>query len=78
MIMGYNPKSIRFLKLAENNGFSDAKKMKIIGENIKSLKKEFPHVNNFRYKNTMKLLFKFLDIYAKIVDDIIPPVLEGL
>ena len=75
-IMKYNPNRIKFLNLAKSEKLGDPNKIVLNGDDIKSF--YFPHVNNFLSKNTFKTLLKLLNIYSKIVGDVVPPMLENM
>jgi uncharacterized protein (DUF362 family) len=74
-IMGYDPNSINFLKIAERNELGASKNIKMMGEPISEFR--FPKVNNLYSRYSFSLLLRMLGIYAKIVGDVIPPMLEG-
>ena len=75
-IVGYNPNSVGHIKLAQNEGLGDPKRIKIIGDPIDQFK--FPKINNTISKHSFKILLRLLRIYSKIVGDVIPPMFETI
>ena len=52
--------------------------IKLFGRLADKYSDHFINVKQALITSDMKILFRLLGIYARIVDDIIPPVLEGL
>jgi uncharacterized protein (DUF362 family) len=80
-IMGYNPWRVKHIRLAIKEGIRGAeniKDIKIVGEDIKVLRKSFPTRNRLKFKITWTMQLWLLRLYAKLVGDIIPPVLENV
>ena len=79
-IVGYNSNSIYYLKLAKKENLSNGKVVDLLDINnkLEDLIKEFPKMNYTLDSILWKLELKALKLYAKIVGDIIPPVLEGV
>ncbi|MFX1300270.1 MAG: DUF362 domain-containing protein [Promethearchaeota archaeon] len=77
-IMGYEPSRIGFLRVAmkENLGNSDG--IQTRGESVNAFKKIFPKGNFFSSGRWWNIQFKLLNLYSKIVKDVVPPVLEGV
>ena len=77
-IMGYKPTSVPHLRLAAKEKIGETKDINLIQINVKlkEIKHEFPK----QYHGLQRLLWgmqlKMLRLYAKIVKDVIPPVLE--
>ena len=76
-IMGYDPDKIKFLKLARKEGLGEPRNLEVIGD-LESIRVAFPKVNNMIYRNSFKVLLFLLKIYSNIVNDVVPPMLEGL
>lgn len=75
-IMGYNPKRIKFLKIACKENLGNPKEVKPVGEDLNGLRQMFPHVNTYISKLANNMQIKLLELYSKIVGDIIPPFLD--
>ncbi|MEM3566196.1 MAG: DUF362 domain-containing protein [Candidatus Bathyarchaeia archaeon] len=75
-IMGYNPSKIEFLKIAQREKLGSSEGIKIVGDNIAPFRKRFPKKGFFQSKNWWNILFRIFDIYTKLTDDVIPPMLE--
>ncbi|HKZ94607.1 MAG TPA: DUF362 domain-containing protein [Candidatus Bathyarchaeia archaeon] len=74
-IMGYNPYDLGFLKLAIKEKLGDPNDITVVGEELHSFKKEFPHQSRMSLK-LWTLQLKLLRIYQRISGDVIPPILE--
>ncbi len=74
-IMGYNPSRIKFLKIAVEENLGNPQNIEIVGESIKTFRKEFPRPSRFS-----KLLWSFqlsmLKLYVKVTGDLVPSFLE--
>lgn len=77
-IMGYDPRKIKYLKIAMNENLGNPEDIRIIGENIDNFRSLFSTDNSLLSKVSFNTLFRLLKIYAKITGDVIPPVLEGI
>ena len=79
-IVGYNPKRISYLKLAEKEGLGgiNVKNMIENEELLNDFKKQFPKQRYMMDDLLWIMKLKALKLYAKISGDVIPPVLEGL
>ena len=75
-IMGYNPRRLKFMRIALEERMGDPKEIKIVGEDLESLVRLFPHVNTSLLKLGNYLQIKLLELYSKIVGDVIPPFLD--
>ena len=75
-IMGFNPSKIGFLKLAIKERIGDPKDIELRGENLNSFKKLFPKEGFFCSKRWWNIQLSILNLYAKLVGDVIPPMLK--
>ena len=75
-IMGFNPKKIKHLSLAEKEGLGTFQNVKVIGEQIEDFQKVFPRRSQLLFKMSWKLQLFLLYLYARITGDVIPPVVE--
>jgi uncharacterized protein (DUF362 family) len=77
-IAGFNSNQIQHLTLAAKEEMGSAGKTELIEDSIKlaELTESFPSYNYFLRKFSWKLQLKMLKTYAKIVGDVIPPVLD--
>lgn len=76
-IVGFNPKKIRYLNIAEKEGIGSTDDIQLVEDNVnlRQIRREFPSYNHFLHKFLLNLQLKLLNIYAKVVGDVIPPVL---
>jgi uncharacterized protein (DUF362 family) len=76
-IMGFNPKKIKYLRIAEREGIGSTNNIQLIEDNVslRPVKEEYPSYNYFLHKFSWKLQLKMLNMYAKVIGDIIPPIL---
>ena len=77
-IMGVNPRNIGYLRLAEKEQIGTVSNIELIEDDIKltEIKNKFPSYSYFRHEVSWKMQLKMLRIYAALVGDVIPPVLE--
>jgi len=77
-IMGFSPREIQHLSMAEKEEIGRVDDVGIIEDSVKltEVKNDFPSYNYFLHKGSWKLQLKMLKIYEAIVGDVIPPVLE--
>jgi len=75
-IMGFNPLKVEFLKMAIKEGLGNPKGIEICGENLMTFKKAFPRESSFSSKRWWNIQLSILKLYARLVGDIIPPMLE--
>jgi len=75
-IIGFNPRNVEYLSLWEREGLgkiSDSEKMWNSG--LSQLAKEFPKPHYFRQKISWDSQLFVLSLYAKVMGDVIPPLL---
>lgn len=77
-IAGFNPRRIRYLKMAEKEGIGNVNGIDIFEDSVRlaEIKNRFPSYNYFFHKLSLKLQLKLLQIYAATIGDVIPPFLE--
>lgn len=77
-IMGFNPRKVEYLKLAEEENIGNLSNIDLVEDNIKlrEIKNRFPTYSHFRHKISWQLQLKMLRTYAAITGDVLPPVLE--
>lgn len=77
-IAGFNPRRIRYLKMAEKEGIGNVNGIDIFEDSVRlaEIKNRFPSYNYFFHKLSLKLQLKLLQIYAAAIGDVIPPFLE--
>jgi uncharacterized protein (DUF362 family) len=75
-IMGYKPRSIKFLKIAmkEKVGIPDG--IRTVGEDLRPFAKEFPRETFLLQNWLLKRQFGLLRLYRRVSGDVIPPFLE--
>jgi uncharacterized protein (DUF362 family) len=75
-IMGYNPRKVKFLKIAMKEKLGNPDGIVTMGESIEDIAKAFPKEGILAIGMLWDIQFKLLKAYKTIVGDIIPPVLE--
>jgi uncharacterized protein (DUF362 family) len=76
-IMGYDPRRVRHLTLAESNGIGTSREVEVTGiKDLADLGKSFPHENYFLFNLSWNLKLKLLNMYLAITGDTRPPVLD--
>ena len=75
-IMGLNPNNVPFLKISETENVGDPEGIEVIGETIDTFKKIFPNEGFISTKYLWGAQLGLLNLYTKIVGDIIPPIIE--
>lgn len=75
-IMGYNPSNLEFLKIAEREKIGSRKGITTVGDNIEEFKRLFPKQGIISTDHLWSLQLGLLKFYSKIVNDIIPPVVQ--
>lgn len=76
-IMGYNPSKIGFLKVAVKEKLGNSDGVKTLGEPLITFKKKFPKESFLSGNWLWSVQFGLLKLYIRIVNDVIPPFLEG-
>lgn len=76
--MGWNPKSVQYLKMAEQEQIGQTKNIALVEEEIKlaEIRNSFPSYNHFVHRFSWSLQLRMLNLYAALVGDVLPPVLE--
>ena len=75
-IMGFNPRSVEYLRLAQREGLGDGDESEIIGEaSLEELKRRFPPFSYWKQRISWGLQLWMVKTYARIVGDTIPPML---
>jgi uncharacterized protein (DUF362 family) len=75
-IMGINPSSVRFLKIARKESLGNPSGITTCGEDLNQFKKQFPHEGLIPQKLSWSLQFGLLHLYKRVSGDVIPPFLE--
>ena len=75
-IMGYNPSSVKFLKISINEKVGDPKGVTTRGEHVADFAELFPKERFISTSSLWSIQFWLLKAYQKIVGDIVPPVFE--
>jgi uncharacterized protein (DUF362 family) len=72
--MGFNPKRLAYLNLANKEQIGQTKNIKLFEEDIKleEIKRRFPHYNHFVHKISWNLQLKMLRSYGMVVGDVLP------
>jgi len=77
-IMGYSPSRVEFLKLAVKEKLGDPEGIMTRGESMSVFKEIFPKQSFLYSKLRSGAQKKLLKLYAKVVNDVVPPALEGI
>jgi uncharacterized protein (DUF362 family) len=75
-IMGYNPRKVKFLKIAKKEKLGSPDGIVTTGESIEDIAKVFPKNGIISTSLLWNIQFKALKVYKRIVGDVIPPLLE--
>jgi len=75
-IMGFNPSKVKFLKIAMKERLGDQRGIEVRGESLAAFRKLFPKQSFFWSKRWWNIQLTILNLYAKLVGDIVPPMLE--
>ena len=75
-IMGYEPSRIGHLTMAIKEKVGSPKDIVLRGEDMSVFKRRFPKAGFFFSPFWQDLQFRFLRLYCRIVNDIIPPTME--
>jgi uncharacterized protein (DUF362 family) len=76
LIVGHNPREVRFLKIAMREKLGNPVGISTIGEQLGAFKKEFPREGLLSQKLLWSLQFRVLRLYKRLSGDVIPPFLE--
>lgn len=74
--MNYNPDSIEYIRLANDEDLGDIKNVTTIGENLNNLANIFPKVNRTISNLSWRLQLFGVRMYSKLTGDTIPPILD--
>ena len=75
-IMGINPRSVRFLRIAREENLGNPSGITTCGEDLSHFKKQFPREGLIPQKISWALQFGLLHLYKRVSGDEIPPFLE--
>jgi uncharacterized protein (DUF362 family) len=76
-IMGFNPKRIAHLNLAEKERIGQTRNIKLIEDvKLSEVKTEFPGFNHMMHNFSWNLQLKLLRGYVTVVGDVLPPFVE--
>jgi uncharacterized protein (DUF362 family) len=77
-ILGFNPRRIGYLRLAEKENVGDVNGIKLMEDetSLTEAKKVFPRSSYLLHKLSWGLQLKLLKTYSKISGDVIPPILK--
>jgi len=75
-IIGYNPKTVSFLKVALNENLGDLSGISTCGEDLNRFKKKIPKERFPSQSLVWPIALRLLKLYTKITGDVIPPFLE--
>ena len=75
-IMGYAPPRIGFLRIAAKEEVGCPEGIIIRGESLDMFRKRFPKAHFFFSKRWRALQLGLVRLYGKVVNDVIPPILE--
>ena len=75
-LMGYKPLSVDFLKIAVKENLGSIEGIDLIGEAMEPYQKIFPKLGVLSTESSWPVQIWLLRMYAKIVNDIVPPILE--
>jgi uncharacterized protein (DUF362 family) len=77
-LMGFNPRRLPYLKLAEKEKIGQVKSIELIEDNAKwaDIKKSFPRQNHFLHTLSWDLQLRSIRTYAALTGDVIPPFME--
>lgn len=75
-IMGYKPTSVKHVKLAGDEGLGQIPSLVLGSNDLSYLKSQFPRLNRRIFNLTWKTELFAVHAYAKLIGDVIPPVLD--
>ena len=76
--MGFNPKKVPYLSLANKEKIGDTSDIDVIedGTSLEEVKKGFPHYSHRMHTISWDLQLKMLKAYTAVSGDVLPPFLE--
>ncbi len=75
-IMGFNPRGVDHIKLAEKEGIGQLDGYEIVGDtDLQELIQNFPPVSYWKQRIKWSVQLLMVDLYTKIVGDVVPPML---
>jgi len=75
-ILGFDPRSVEHLKVAENEGLGKISNVKVVGDmELPDLIKLAPPASYWKQKILWGIQLTMVDLYNKIVGDVVPPML---
>jgi len=74
--MGYAPSRIGFLRIAAKEKVGCPEGIILHGESLDVFKKRFPKAHFFFSKRWRAFQLGLVRLYGKVVNDVIPPILE--
>ena len=75
-IMGLKPYDVPFLKISEKENMGNSRGIEVVGEKSDTFRKIFPGESIIPTKYLWNMELWLLNLYTKIVGDIIPPIIE--
>ena len=75
-IIGYKPKSIDCLKIAAKENLGNFDGIDVTGETLEKFQDLFPKLSFISTENSWPFLLWLLKTYSRIVNDVIPPILD--
>jgi len=75
-LLGYNPRSVGFLKVAMHEKLGNPRGILTCGENLSQFRKKVPRESFISQRLLWGLQFKILRLYKRVSGDVIPPFLE--
>lgn len=75
-VMGYEPREITHVALAEKERVGVSSEITVVGEDIEGFRRVFPKRNVSFEKRYIPVLLGLLSLYSRVTGDIIPPAME--
>jgi len=75
-VMGYKPSRVEFLKIAVKEKLGNPDNIAVRGESVEEFKKIFPRASFASSNYWWGIQFWLLNVYRRIVGDVIPPFIE--
>lgn len=75
-ILSYNPRSVKFLRIAMHEKLGNPNGIVTYGESLSQFRQKFPKEGFISQKLLWGLQFKLLRLYKRVSGDVIPPFLE--